>query len=260
MVNPQYHLHIHPQNGQAESESGGDAALKSRIVLTCQASRETPLNVTLVWSQGERIVELTQNEVALSSGAYSYGLVRATRTLPVGDYTVIVSAFEPRHVGPFMLRIESSHRFDLKPISQEGAGMYHKVISGTWDAQTAAGSPDFKRYFHNPMYEVKLSAATQLKIRLQLSQPSSCVSLNITLFHLSRDSDSIGKHITTSGPYSDAISGVATPQVSLNPGTYVLVPSTYHPAIHTGFRLIAYCSTVDVTITLRISRNGAAQK
>lgn len=55
MVNPQYHLRIHPQKGLAPD--GGHAELKATVVLTCQASRETPLNVTLVWSQGERIVE-----------------------------------------------------------------------------------------------------------------------------------------------------------------------------------------------------------
>jgi calpain-7 len=84
-------------------------------------------------------------------------------------------------MGPFMLRMECSHHFELKPIPQEGAGMYHKAIRGAWfalfmrwivvgtdihyfrDAQTAAGSPNFKRYLYNPMYEVKVSAVTQLK-------------------------------------------------------------------------------------------------
>jgi len=168
---------------------------------------------------------------------------------------VIVSAFEPRHVGPFLLRVESSHQCELKPIAQEGAGTYHKVVRGAWDAQTAAGGPDFKRYLCNPIYEVKLSSVTQLKMRLQLLQPSSSVSLNLTLFHLSSDSKSIGKHIITSGPYSDTISGVVTPQVSLSPGTYLLVPSTYHPAIQIGFRLIAYCSTANVNITLWTPRS-----
>jgi len=152
--------------------------------------------------------------------------------------------------------VECSHHFELKPIPQEGAGTYHKVIRGEWNAQTAAGGPDFKRYLYNPVYEVKLSSVTQLEMRLQLLQPSSSVSLNLTLFHFSSDPNSIGEHIVTSGPYSDAISGVVTPQVSLNPGTYLLVPSTYHPATQVGFRLIAYCSTANVNITLRTPRNS----
>jgi calpain-7 len=84
-----------------------------------------------------------------TSGAYSYGLVTATKELPsmfpsfviptfplkpslVGVYTVVVSAFEPHHMGPFSLKVDSSYPFDLKPIPQEGAGMYSKVVRGSW--------------------------------------------------------------------------------------------------------------------------------
>jgi calpain-7 len=58
MVNPQYHLRIHAESGEAASDPGSErAGLKANVVLTCQVSRETPLNVTVVWSQGERIIE-----------------------------------------------------------------------------------------------------------------------------------------------------------------------------------------------------------
>jgi hypothetical protein len=50
----------------------------------------------------------------------------------VGEYTVVVSAFEPHHIGPFSLKVDSSYPFDLKPIPQEGAGMYSKVVRGSW--------------------------------------------------------------------------------------------------------------------------------
>jgi hypothetical protein len=49
-----------------------------------------------------------------------------------GDYTVIVSAFEPHYSGSFSVKVESSHPFDLKSIPQEGAGMYNKTIRGSW--------------------------------------------------------------------------------------------------------------------------------
>lgn len=50
----------------------------------------------------------------------------------VGDYTVILSAFEPHHIGEFSLHVESSHRVELKSIPQEGAGMYQQIIPGSW--------------------------------------------------------------------------------------------------------------------------------
>ena len=49
-----------------------------------------------------------------------------------GDYTVVVSAFDSRHTGPYILQVESSLRFDLTPIPQEGSGMFSKVIRGEW--------------------------------------------------------------------------------------------------------------------------------
>lgn len=50
-----------------------------------------------------------------------------------GSYTVIVSTFEAqKHLGPFSLRVESSRRVSLEGIPQEGAGMYSKVVKGSW--------------------------------------------------------------------------------------------------------------------------------
>ena len=45
---------------------------------------------------------------------------------------MVVSAFEPHHMGSFSLQVDSSYPFDLKPIPQEGAGMYSKVVRGSW--------------------------------------------------------------------------------------------------------------------------------
>jgi calpain-7 len=93
---------------------------------------------------------VAQKEIAASSGAYSYGTSRIiqdlsgevhwsfkmmtvfTNSVSVGDYTVILSAFEPQHFGKFSLKVESSHRFDLKALQQEGAGMYCKTVRGQW--------------------------------------------------------------------------------------------------------------------------------
>ena len=52
MMNPQYHLHIHP-----ERQPGTQSNLKSRLELVLQGDRDIPLNMMVVWSQGERIFE-----------------------------------------------------------------------------------------------------------------------------------------------------------------------------------------------------------
>jgi calpain-7 len=99
----------------------------------------------------------------------------------VGDYTVILSTFDPTHKGSFSVNAGSSHRIDFKAIPQEGAGMYNRTIRGAWygisifrrpvkqwlfvyrDEQTATGGPIFERYGSNPVFEVDIPSPTELK-------------------------------------------------------------------------------------------------
>ena len=63
MVNPQYHLRIHPPNSRVGSNASG----KARTTLSLQASKDVPVNVATVWSQGQRIVEyVALFEISLS--------------------------------------------------------------------------------------------------------------------------------------------------------------------------------------------------
>ncbi|KAJ6631453.1 hypothetical protein B0H10DRAFT_2207112 [Mycena sp. CBHHK59/15] len=215
MVNPQYHLRIHPPKQASLS------AKKANVSMTMQMGRDVPVNISVAWSQGNRIFELSQKDIAASSGAYSY----------VGDYTVILSTFEPNQMGAFSLEVESSFAFDLKPIPQEGAGMYSKTVRGAWTSQNAMGGPSFKQYSLNPVFELDVQAMTDLKVRLQLLRPKSTAALNVTVFPASA-SGALGRHIATSGGYDDSIAGVATSQISLGPGKYWLIPSTYNPGFH----------------------------
>ncbi|KAH7925291.1 cysteine proteinase [Leucogyrophana mollusca] len=246
MVNPQYHLQIHPDQKGAQY-----AGTKAGVVFAVQGPRDMPLNITVVWSSGERTVELSQKEVVANSGAYTYGHVRIATSLLAGDYTVIVSTFEPNQLGLFSVRVESERRFELKAIPQEGAGMYNRVVRGEWDADTAAGGPSYGRYRFNPLYEIVVPTTTVFGARLQVVKASPPVSISLSLFSTS----ALDHCIAASGPYSDAISGVDIPMRSLSPGKYYLVPSTYSPGIQTQFRLISYSSVAGVTVTQR--RAGA---
>lgn len=71
--------------------------------------------------------------IVVSSGAYSYGMAYCdTNDLDAGTYTVLVSSYERDDTGPFSLGVESSSPISLSPISQEGAGMYSRTVSGKW--------------------------------------------------------------------------------------------------------------------------------
>lgn len=55
MLNPQYHLRLHPQKTRStlSSFSASRAKVKTSIVL--KTGRSVPVNVLVAWSQGERI-------------------------------------------------------------------------------------------------------------------------------------------------------------------------------------------------------------
>ncbi len=125
---------------------------------------------------------LEEQDVASSSGAYTYGLAQTIKDLLhrsfaaphmvesqrtyvhlAGDYTLTASAFEPYHTGPYTLKVECSTPFDLKSIPQEGGVMYSKVLEGAWDASSAAGGPAFQKYVWNPRFEFTLPTSGQIK-------------------------------------------------------------------------------------------------
>jgi calpain-7 len=164
MYNPQYKLTV------PAPRAGG----KARVALTVQTARELPVNATVVWGKGERVFEYvlsnrrpecrrksklcTDSQTATSSRVPVH-IATATRQRPktsrvrlpprsppspltvrhpAGTYTVVVSAFEPTHQGPFTLNIASSVKVTLEPIPQEGSGMFAKTIRGEWCVPRAA--------------------------------------------------------------------------------------------------------------------------
>jgi hypothetical protein len=55
-----------------------------------------------------------------------------TRYVTEGDFTLVVSAFSPTHLGEFSLLVSSSRSVEVDPIPQEGAGMFAKTMRGEW--------------------------------------------------------------------------------------------------------------------------------
>jgi len=89
-------------------------------------------------------------------------------------------------------------------------------------------------------------------MRLQLLQNPNLTAINVSIFPapLSRESARTGRAIATSGAYSDALSGVATPLVSLKAGKYVVVPSTYDVGVEAKFKVTVYSSMSGIGIAL----------
>lgn len=78
-------------------------------------------------------------------------------------------------------------------------------------------------------------------------KPSPTIALNVTVF-AAQDGRNLGRQITTSGPYTDNISGAVTPQVNIAPGKYLVIASTYDPGIFSEFQLLVYTKAADAVL------------
>jgi len=89
---------------------------------------------------------------------------------------------------------------------------------------------------------------------MQLLQPSTATSLNVTIYPVFSSSSFVEcnltklRHTATSGAYDDCIAGVATPQIALAKGKYWIVPSTYNPGMEARFKIIVYSSVKEFEV------------
>ncbi|KAL5638355.1 hypothetical protein ACGC1H_005138 [Rhizoctonia solani] len=237
MNNPQYSVRI----GGTTKGSRGQVPLK----LTIEGARTLPLNIKFVWSGGKRVSDVVAGDIVLDSGAYNFGLACTEGEVQPGDYTLVVSSFRAGQQGEYVFRVECDANIEITQLPAEGAGMFHKIIKGTWDTASAAGGPSSGQYESNPTFEVAVSGPTQISARLQMASKQQSYpppALNLTLFE--RNAQGLpGRQVATSGAYSDAVSGVMLPSISLRPGIYLFVPSTYYPGVLGDFQILLYSTT-----------------
>ncbi|CAE7146570.1 unnamed protein product [Rhizoctonia solani] len=237
MNNPQYSVQI-------RSSIGGSRG-RVPVKITIEGARTLPLNIKLVWSGGKRVSDVVAGDIALDSGEYNFGLACAEGEIQSGDYTLVLSSFRAGQQGGYSLRVECDTSIEITQLPAEGAGMFHKTIKGTWDAASAAGGPSSGKYESNPTFEIAVSGPTQISARLQIASKQLKYpppALNLTLFE--RNAQGLpGRQVATSGAYSDAVSGVMLPDISLQPGVYLFVPSTYYPGVLDDFQILLYSTT-----------------
>ncbi|KAL7417396.1 hypothetical protein BDY24DRAFT_374743 [Mrakia frigida] len=237
--NPSFRLEIKPPPTTNASSSTSRATAELKVMLETEKS-DVPVGVMVLWAKGERVATVIQGDILADSGLYNDSVALAGKKgVAPGIYTLVLSTFEPKQETPFTLSVESTLPLDLKPIPQEGAGMFSRTIKGVWSKRTSFGSPTFKSYHLNPTYKITLSQPCEIFLRLSLlpsasnpSHPPPPLPLNLTIFHPPPSPTSkspLGAEVLTTGPYDDAVCGVVTPRKRLEKGRYLVVVSTYGP-------------------------------
>lgn len=253
MSNPQYTLVI-PSGSSAEDR------VQVQIILET-ANRQIPVQVLAAYPGAEsgRVTHLTEGDVVLSSGMYHHGLALCSTShsaagsasgLKAGTYTLIASTFEAGTQGDFHLRVESTRPVQLRPIPQEGAGMFHRRLTSTSKrGLNAGGSRANKSYRDNPAWRFVVDRpglnGLIARIRTEADVTGLRPYVNLALLV---ESDAGAREVASSGGYTDLTCGAVIEQIKLQPGTYRLLASTYQPDTEAEFTIDLYtASKVDIT-------------
>ncbi|CAB4384739.1 unnamed protein product [Rhizophagus irregularis] len=231
--NPEYRVSISPPVSNSPSD-------KPRVLLMLEGPKKFAMDVRMIWSNGKRIASLTTKDILMKSSGYRNGFCYCEKDdIKPGDYTIIVSTYEPGLIGEFTLTVASNVTFNVTSIPLEGAGMFKKIIQGQWIKGFNAMGYQHDFYL-NPSYHLKISEMTTIKIRLQTPE------MNPTPTHIKvfekRPNNLLGRELANSGDFAYAgfIQGVCTEDISLPSSDqgYVIVFCTWEKDVAGKF--IAY--------------------
>ncbi|KAF9400881.1 calpain 7 [Mortierella sp. AD011] len=215
------------------------------VLFMLESPKDFASHVQLVNSQGKRVSCVWTKDIIAQSGEYRHGFCYCEATdLRPGQYTVVVSTFEPNQIGKYKLTMQSHIELSLTPIPVEGAGMFKKVLKGEWVLGVSAMGWHHHQslsYAKNPHFLVPITEMTTFMVRLQTPEMNPMPKINITLFER-LDEGVLGREVCSSGPYSSIPQGVAIEPTTLLPNQYgyLVVVSTLEPGLAGKFVLYAY--------------------
>ncbi|GJJ78192.1 calpain-7 [Entomortierella parvispora] len=228
------------------------------VLFMLESPKDFAAHVQLVNSQGKRVSCVWTKDIIAQSGEYRHGFCYCeTNDLRPGQYTVVVSTFEPNQIGKYKLTLQSHIDLPLTPIPVEGAGMFKKILKGEWvQGVSAMGWHHHQSlsYAKNPHFLVPITEMTTFMVRLQTPDMNPMPKINITVFER-LDEGVLGREVSSSGPYTSVPQGVATDSMTLLPNQYgyLVVVSTLEPGIAGKFVLYGYSDRV-----LEIEAGGGA--
>ncbi|CAO3568001.1 unnamed protein product [Mortierella alpina] len=229
------------------------------VFFMLESPKDFAAHVQLVNSQGKRVSCVWTKDIIAQSGEYRHGFCYCeANDLRPGQYTVIVSTFEPGQIGKYKLTLQSHIDMSLTRIPIEGAGMFKKILRGEWVLGVSAMGWHHHQslsYAKNPHFLVPITEMTTFMVRLQTPEINPLPKINVTVFER-LDEGVLGREVSSSGPYTSVPQGVATEPTTLLPNQYgyLIVVSILEPGIPGKFVLYAYSDRA-----LEIEPGGGAQ-
>ncbi|KAG0148456.1 hypothetical protein CROQUDRAFT_41464, partial [Cronartium quercuum f. sp. fusiforme G11] len=203
MNNPMWRVVI----GNATHQRAGASHHTFKATLTAidaegEVESGKPVNVKLVRAEGDgRVYDVERRDLVADSGSYTRGRAQLrTRGILPGNYTIVPSTFDAGVLGGFNLGLECELPIAATtPIPPEGAGMYKRTVSATWN--------DERRREKIGWHVSGGKGSVKIKFRAQATANPGIFPMKLTLLKPSSPQES--RKIIVSGTFTDALSGAA---------------------------------------------------
>eukprot|EP01006_Ploeotia_vitrea_P038942 TRINITY_DN66291_c4_g1_i3.p1 TRINITY_DN66291_c4_g1~~TRINITY_DN66291_c4_g1_i3.p1 ORF type:complete len:736 (-),score=359.65 TRINITY_DN66291_c4_g1_i3:82-2175(-) len=161
-------------------------------------------------------------------------------------YTILVSSFEPGHLGTFSVKVESDDPIEAQLVT-EHERWTETVVRGEWTEATAGGCRNHKSFESNPQYLLELGTdfAGTAKTLIVLSQETEELRA-IGCYVIDCNGSIVGK-----APFMRSIETEVLLDVSAAHAPYLLVPCTFNAGEQLSFVLRTFTPKA-VTSTIEL--------
>eukprot|EP00762_Andalucia_godoyi_P002778 ANDGO_04551.mRNA.1 Calpain-like protease palB/RIM13 len=227
------------------------------VVSSSMVSQDCGVRIDL-HAGADRVESVDDGRSVGNTGSYIKGLTEIQLRDVSTDrpLTVVCSQYVVRTL-PFTLRVYSSS-CDVAAylLPREGDGLIRYELRGSWDGVLSGGSPNHPTFFNNPTYSISSPQRFRARMRLRIPDEDrrpSPPAIGICIFSppggkANLCASALLKHKVASTPvYHNRRCGTVL-DVEFNPGTYIIVISTFSPNEFAPFEYFVFTS-IPVTLT-----------
>eukprot|EP01127_Copromyxa_protea_P012816 TRINITY_DN3368_c0_g1_i1.p1 TRINITY_DN3368_c0_g1~~TRINITY_DN3368_c0_g1_i1.p1 ORF type:complete len:647 (+),score=146.86 TRINITY_DN3368_c0_g1_i1:631-2571(+) len=181
--------------------------------------------------EGQKLREYNSNLLVASGQFVSSHEGHVTVNLKPGSYLIVPCTFNPNSLGCYTLRVLSEDTVEPLVLLPE---VSYVVQKGVWKGSTAGGSFNYpESWKNNPQYLLKIKKELTITIVLTQAADNKEKAFSIGWSLTAGSSRLTEPSSVATASYRPSLSIVE--EVTLKPGSYVVVPTTFNPGEESSF-------------------------